>query len=153
MMKIIPTGTIMTKRANMKKLMIMIRSKRRALGGPLRRGRRLSRPVPASTNTRCFAADLLQVQPSATIDTIHDCRFRKPITARSVAEMTRLGAPRFRGLHRLGRRRKIVLRSIRERAHEAHRSACCRCCGGDGLAGRVRHAASGADDPGSPRAE
>jgi hypothetical protein len=34
---------------------------------------RPARPVGASTNTGSFAADLLQVQPSATIDSIHDC--------------------------------------------------------------------------------
>ena len=33
-----------------------------------------ARIVHVSTNTGGFAADLLQVQPSATIGSIHDCR-------------------------------------------------------------------------------
>jgi hypothetical protein len=33
--------------------------------------------MESSTNTGAFAADLLQVQPSATIDAIHDCRLEK----------------------------------------------------------------------------
>jgi len=39
------------------------------------RAGRPMRAVGASTSTGPFAADLLQVQPSATIDSIHDCRF------------------------------------------------------------------------------
>ena len=39
---------------------------------------RPSRPIGASTNTGAFAADLLQVQPSATIDSIHDCSHGEP---------------------------------------------------------------------------
>src|SRR5271165_4210396 len=55
-------GTFMTKPAIMKKLMTTIGNKQRAPAGPLRRGRaRPPRPVRVSTNTRGFAADLLQV--------------------------------------------------------------------------------------------
>jgi len=35
-------------------------------------------PGGSSTNTGAVAADLLQVQPSATIDAIHDCKLGKP---------------------------------------------------------------------------
>jgi hypothetical protein len=49
--------------------------------------------VGVSTSTRGFAADLLQVQPSATIDTIHDCRFWKP--AARLAPIGSVGARSF----------------------------------------------------------
>ena len=46
---------------------------------PARHGRhRLLGRLDISTITRVFAADLLQVQRSATIDAIHDCGSRRP---------------------------------------------------------------------------
>ena len=69
-------ATIMTKRANTKRPMIMIRRNGRA-GRRLRCGR--DRPphlVRGSTNTGAFAANLLQMQLSVTIDTILNCRLR-----------------------------------------------------------------------------
>ena len=69
-------ATIMTKRANTKRPMIMIR--RNGAGGPAARCGRDRPPhlVRGSTNTGAFAADLPQVQPSVTIDTILNCRLR-----------------------------------------------------------------------------
>jgi hypothetical protein len=70
-------GVIMKKPANTKKPMITICSKQRGpTGGSGAAGHRSPRRVNTSTGTGDFAADLLQVQPSATIDSINDCRLR-----------------------------------------------------------------------------
>jgi hypothetical protein len=54
-------------------------------GGRLRCGRHLPlRPVRDSTNTGGFAVELLQMQSSATIDTIHDCRLGDPCGSRRI---------------------------------------------------------------------
>ena len=62
--RMIPMAEIMKKPANMKKPMIRFVASRDAG----------SRIVYLSTGTGDFAADLLQVQPSVTIGSIHDCR-------------------------------------------------------------------------------
>jgi hypothetical protein len=72
-------GRIMKKLAIMREPMIAVRSKG---CGPLRHGRhRPPRPVRAATDTRGFAADLLQVQPAETIHSTYDCRLAKPLGA------------------------------------------------------------------------
>ena len=69
-------ATIMTKRANTKRPMIMIR--RNGAGGPAAplRSRQAAPPGSQFNQYGSFAADLLQVQPSVTIDTILNCRLR-----------------------------------------------------------------------------
>ena len=68
-------GVIMKKPANTKKPMITIYSKQQGpTGGSDAAGHRSPRPVGTSTVTGGFAADLLQAQPSATIESINDCR-------------------------------------------------------------------------------
>ena len=53
------------------------------------RPRRPPRPTEGSTKTGALAADLLQVQPLATIDAIHDCRLGKPAAEPRMTETRR----------------------------------------------------------------
>jgi hypothetical protein len=86
----IPTRTITKKPMIMKKPTIAIHSQHRDLDASDRPAARDGR---IATYTGGFAADFLQMQPSATIDSISDCR-----QARSSVSLAILPIPRFRCL-------------------------------------------------------
>src|SRR5208283_2618300 len=87
--RIVPTGTIMKKLAITRKLTIALRSRQRGGLVAVTRPRRPPRPTEGSTKTGALAADLLQVQPLATIDAIHDCRLGKPAAEPRMTETRR----------------------------------------------------------------